>query len=110
MRTNPEVLHVLRRGEKLVGYVCMLPLSKETIMQSMKGKIAARAIPLDALEPFTPSTSLNFYIVAAIVRQDLPDKVRVVARLITEIARFLIRLTQQNMLVEELYAVAVTPS
>ena len=78
-------------------------------MHAMKGKISARAIPLDAIQPFTPSTSLTLYIVETVVKQDLPDRVRVAARLITEIATFLIRLTQQNMLVEELYAVAVTP-
>jgi len=109
MRKNPEVLHVLRRGDEIVGYACILPLSKETIMHAMKGKISARAIPLDAIEPFTPSTSLTLYIVETVVKQDRPDKVRVAARLISEIATFLIHLTQQNMLVEELYAVAVTP-
>jgi hypothetical protein len=110
MRKNPEVLHVLRRGDEIVGYVCMLPLSKETVMQALQGKISARAIPLDEIEPFTPSTSLALYIVEAVVKQDMPDKVRVAARFISEIAKFVIHLTQQNMLVEELYAVAVTPS
>ncbi len=26
MRKNPEVLHVLRRGDEIVGYVCMCPV------------------------------------------------------------------------------------
>ncbi len=106
MRKNPDVLHVLRRGEELVGYTSILPLPKETIMGAMKGKIAARGIPLDAIQPFTP---LTLYLVETVVKQDMPDKVHVAARLITEIATFLIRLTHQNMWVEELYAVAVTP-
>jgi hypothetical protein len=109
MRKNPEVLHVLRRGEEIVGYTCILPLPKETIMQAMKGKIAARGIPLDDIQPFTPFTPLTLYLVETVVKQDMPDKIHVAARLITEIATFLIRLTHQNMWVEELYAVAVTP-
>lgn len=108
LRKNPDVLHVLRRGEEIVGYACMLPLPKETIMQAMKGKIAARGIPLDDIQPFTPFTPLTIYLVEIVVKQDIPGGVEVAARLITEIARFLIRLTHQHMWVEELYALGVT--
>ena len=88
----------------------MLPLAKETVMHALQGKIAARAIPLDAIAPFRPSTSPILYIVEAVVNQDLPDKARVAARLISEVAQFVIHLTQQDMVIEELYAVAVTPA
>ena len=110
MRKNPDVLHVLRRSDDIVGYVCVLPLAKETVMHALQGKIAARAIPLDAIAPFSPSTSPILYIVEAVVNQDLPDKARVAARLISEVAQFVIHLTQQDMVIEELYAVAVTPA
>ena len=79
-------------------------------MPTLHGKIAARGIPLDAIELFIPALSGILFIVEAVVNQDLPNKARVAARLINGTAKFVIHLIQQNILIEELYAVAVTPS
>lgn len=106
IRKNPEVIHILRRGQEIVGYVSMLPLPIDTIYSVLEGKIRPRAIPIDNIQDFVPGKVLTLYVAEAIVNQSLPDKLRVGAKLISETAEFLISLAQQKITVTEMYAIA----
>ena len=108
IRKNPETIHILQRGQEIVAYISMLPLPLETIMLRLAGNIAARAIPIDDIQDFSPGKQLTLYVAEAIVKQDMPDRLRVGAKLLSETAEFLISLAQQKITVNELYMVATS--
>ena len=108
IRKNPETIHILHRGQEIVAYISMLPLPLETIMRRLAGSIAARAIPIDDIQDFSPGKPLTLYVAEAIVKQDMPDRLRIGAKLLSETAEFLISLAQQKITVNELYMVATS--
>ncbi len=94
-RKNPEALHILRRGADIVGYVSMFPLPLETVLKRMSGEYWNRSLPIDDILPYTPGAPIRLYIAEAVVNpQDDPRK-RIAARLISEIARYLLDLARQ---------------
>lgn len=108
IRQNPEALHVLRRGNEIVGYVAMWPMSNDTIMRRMRGEILHRSIPIDDIQPYIPGKSIQIYFADAIVSSEENKQSKLGARLMLEVARFLYRLAEQDIRITEIYTVGTT--
>lgn len=107
-RKNPEALHILRRGASIVGYVSMFPLPLETILKRMSNEYRNRALPIDDIQPYTPGKPLKLYIAETVVNPHEDTHKRAAARLISEMARYLLDLARQGIVIEEIYAVGTS--
>jgi hypothetical protein len=124
IRKNPQSIHILRKGNEVVGYISMLPLPYGTIEQRMQGILLNREIPIDDIRPFEPNHTILLYIAEMAVKH-APDHIgpnhepdtnnpdpqakRRGARLIRETARFIADLKRQGTTVSKIYAVGSTP-
>ncbi|MGH2505799.1 MAG: hypothetical protein ACRDHZ_00030 [Ktedonobacteraceae bacterium] len=108
MRKNPEALHILRRGATIVGYISIFPLPLETILKRMSNEYRNRTLPIDDIQPYSSGVPLRLYIAEAIVNPSEDPRKRVAARLISEIARYLLDLGKQGVIIEEVYAVGTS--
>lgn len=108
IRRNPEALHVLRRGDEIVGYIAMFPMPLDTIMRRMRGEILHRAIPIEDILPYIPGENIRLYFADAIVNKEENKQSKLGARLMLEVTRFLYRLAEQNVRVTEIYTVGTT--
>ena len=110
IRKNPESIHVLRRGAELIGYISILPLPLDTILDRLAGKLMNRTIPIDDIQPFAPNKTLILYVAEAAAKQSLPNRLRIGGKLMQEAMNFLITLAQQQKtFAQEIYAVGTTP-
>jgi len=110
IRKNPESIHVLHRGAEIIGYISILPLPLDTIMDRLAGKLMNRTIPIDDIQPFAPNKTLILYIAEAAAKQSLPNRLRIGGKLMEEAMNFLINLAQQQKTIaKEIYAVGTTP-
>lgn len=107
-RKNPESLHILRRGASIVGYVSMFPLPLETALKRMSGEYWNRSLPIDDIQPYISNQPLRLYIAEAVVNPSEDPHKRVAARLIGEIARYLLGMATQGIVIEEVYAVGTS--
>jgi hypothetical protein len=123
IRKNPQSIHILRKGNEVVGYISTLPLSIDTIVLRMQGKLLNREIPIDDIQPFEPNTHIMLYIAEMAVKHDPnhiknnepdmdnpdPQARRRGARLIREASRFVVDLKRQGTTISKIYAVGTTP-
>jgi hypothetical protein len=122
IRKNPWSIHILRREHEIVGYISMFPLSEDTLIQRLSGKLMNRTMPIDDIQDFTPNKTTNLYIAEMAVKHlpehlknqepdfDNPDPIakQIGARLIKEAARFVINLQKQGTIISEVYAVGTS--
>jgi len=65
MTKNPQVFFVLRNGaNKVVGFVALLPIKKETMDRFVRGEIRMADIPTEDVELFEPGKPLHLYVIA----------------------------------------------
>lgn len=107
-RKNPEALHILRRGATIVGYVSMFPLPITTILKRMSREYRNRTLPIDDIQPYIPGKPLKLYIAEAVVNPYEDPHKRNAARLISEIAHYMLNLAEQGVVIEEIYAVGTS--
>jgi hypothetical protein len=108
LRRNPECIHIMRRGDRTIGYFVLFPLSREIIMGRMKGELMHRDLPLEAIGRFTPGQPLLLYVADAVVSLAENHRSVLGVRLIREMMRFLHRLAAQGIELEELYTVGTS--
>ena len=110
LRKNPEALHILSKGGEIVGYSSMFPLPLETIMKRLSGEYWNRTIPIDDIQPFVPKMSYPLYLAEIAARKDvdLPDPRHIETRLISEIAKLLLRWAKEGIVFNEIYAVGTS--
>lgn len=123
IRKNPQSVHILRKGNEVIGYISILPLPIDTIVLRMQGKLLNREIPIDDIQPFEPNTPILLYIAEMAVKHDPnhiknnepdmdnpdPQARRRGARLIREASRFIVDLKRQGTIISKIYAVGTTP-
>jgi hypothetical protein len=116
LRKNPEALHILWRGNEIVGYVSMFPLPTETAIKRLIGEYWNRTIPIDDIQPFLPKNTYPLYIAEMVARQDkYEDEARRSIgtkkhgmRLIIEVAKLLVQWSIQDINFEDIYAVGTS--
>ncbi len=109
IRRNPEALHVLRRGQEIVGYTALFPLPMETMMKRMRGEYLHREIPIDDILPYRPGETIHLYFADAVVNLKENQHSHIGARLMLEVTRFIHQLAAQDVRIEDIYAVGTTP-
>src|SRR5205823_2041867 len=62
IRRNPQSVHVLRRGEEVVGYIAMFPLLEEVLLARLSGQLLNREIPIDEIGQFRSNTTILLYV------------------------------------------------
>lgn len=123
IRKNPQSIHILRKGNEIVGYISAFPLTPETLDLRLRGKLLNRTIPIDDIQAFTPNSTISLYIAEMAVKHnpenikknepdsnnpDVQAKQRG-ARLIRETAHFVQDLKKQGTTIKSLYAVGTSP-
>lgn len=123
IRRNPQSIHVLRKGNEIVGYISMFPLPTDTLNLRLQGKLMNRTIPIDDIQTFVPNRYILLYIAEMAVKHapehiknnepdmDNPDPQarQRGARLIKEASRFVADLKKQGTTINKFYAVGTTP-
>lgn len=116
LRRNPEALHILWKGNEIVGYVSMFPLPVETTLKRLSGEYWNRTIPIDDIQPFLPKNGYPLYIAEMVAKQytDESKMKRSIGskksgmRLVVEIAKLLIQWPGQGISFSEIYAVGTS--
>jgi hypothetical protein len=123
IRKNPQSVHILRKGNEIVGYISAFSLPEATLDLRLRGKLLNRTIPVDDIMPFTPNSTLSLYIAEMAVKHadsfikhnepdtNKPDPVARLlgARLIREAIRFINGLKKQGITITGVYAVGTSP-
>jgi len=123
IRKNPQSVHILRKGNKIVGYISMFPLNENTLSERLEGKLMNRTIPIDDIQIFAPNKSILLYVAEMAVEHspehikngepdpDNPDPQarQRGAKLIKETAHFIADLRKQGTIISKFYAVGTTP-
>ncbi len=116
LRKNPEALHILWKGNDIVGYISMFPLPYETVMKRLSGEYWNRTIPIDDIQPFLPKNTYPLYIAEMVAKQEKSESAiklpigtkRVGMRLVVETAKLLVQWSVQDIRFEEIYAVGTS--
>jgi hypothetical protein len=116
LRRNPEALHVLWKGNDIVGYISMFPLPIETVMKRLSGEYWNRTIPIDDIQPFLPKNAYPLYIAEMVAKQEKSENnakspigtKRSGMRLVIETAKLLVQWSVQDITFKEIYAVGTS--
>jgi hypothetical protein len=123
IRRDPQSVHILRKGNEILGYISMFSLPMDTLLARLRGDLWNRHIPVEDIQPFRPNTTIPLYIAEIAVKHspeylvhdepvsDKPDPTarRLGARVIKEAMNFIVKLGKQGTIVSELYAVGTSP-
>jgi len=105
IRRNPQSVHILRKRDEIIGYVSAFPLDEDVLEQRLDGRLLNREIPIDAIQRFKPSSSIDLY-VAEMAAKDADDHLGAI--LIRHTARFLKDLAKQGTAINNLHAVGTS--
>lgn len=116
LRRNPEALHILWKGNEIVGYISMFPLPTETALKRLSGEYWNRSIPIDDIQPFLPKNQYPLYIAEMVAKQDKNEDdekasigvKRSGMRLVVEVAKLLVQWSIQDITFSEIYAVGTS--
>src|SRR5579871_806516 len=112
MRKNKDIYHGLYTQDgNLVGYICLLPLSKETIDLFITDKIKTTDITENEIEPFKPNHPIHLYIMAMCIDPIYPtrQKHEYGARLISGLFALLLDFATHNIKIETISARSYKP-
>lgn len=107
MRKNPETFFVLRNSaNKVVGYIALLPLKKDTMDRFVKGEIGMDDIPPNDVELFEPGRPVHLYVIALCVDPVYKAAVKgeYGARIVRGLFAFLLELAQRGVEIETITA------
>jgi hypothetical protein len=112
MRINQQSVFVLRKGEKIVSYASMLPLSWKGIEGRATKRYMNRSIPFEEIGDYTSNTSIHLYIAELATTNfdvSLQQQRFYSMRMISELFAFALRLLDRKIRIEGLYAIATSP-
>lgn len=107
MRKNPETFFVLRNSaNKVVGYIALLPLKKDTMDRFVKGEIGMDDISPNDVEFFEPGRPVHLYVIALCVDPVYKAAVKgeYGARIVRGLFAFLLELAQRGVEIETITA------
>jgi hypothetical protein len=107
MRKNPETFFVLRNSaNKVVGYIALLPLKKDTLDRFVKGEIGMDDIPPNDIELFEPGRPVHLYVIALCVDPVYKATVKgeYGAKMVRGLFAFLLELAQRGVEIETITA------
>jgi hypothetical protein len=118
LRRNPEALHILWKGNAIVGYISMFPLPTEIALKRLSGEYWNRTIPIDDIQPFLPKNRYPLYVAEMVAKSEKGKRggkepigaKNAGMRLIVETAKLLIQWSAQDITFSELYAVGTSES
>ncbi len=113
LQKEPETFYMLKTKQKVVGYHCMVALSKEQIIQILKEEDRPINIQPDHMSSFQPGTEpLNIYVVVTGLAQDLTPQEEGAygASLVRGIMRLFQRLGRRGVNIGTVYARSRTES
>ena len=108
---NPEIFYIVEQEGILVGYLGMLPLTKESIEQIMpksNENVKVSKITSEDVVKFEPGEIDNIFLIME-VRQGLSRSKQYAARLINEGIEVLENLGRRGIIIKHLYATSSTP-
>ena len=115
LRRNPEALHILWRGNAIIGYISMFPLSHQTVMKRLSGEYWNRTIPIDDIQPFLPKNEYPLYIAEMVAKHEKNEETgdsiaskRAGMRLVVETAKLIVQWSMQDVTFDKIYAVGTS--
>lgn len=110
-RSNPEIFHVLKQDDIVVGYVGIFPLKQEAIDKIMAGMSESR-FRMEALAPeyitqFKPGEADNVFLIIG-VKQGVKKSKLYGARVIEGTIQFLERLAHRKVFIKKAYGTSRT--
>lgn len=110
-QTNPEIFHVLKQGEVVVGYVGIFPLKHEAIEKIVSGMAESR-FRIEVLAPehitqFKPEEAEEVFLIIG-AKQDVRKSTLYGARLISGSIEFLETLARRGVIIKKAYATSRT--
>ncbi|HLI70682.1 MAG TPA: hypothetical protein VKV19_13065 [Ktedonobacteraceae bacterium] len=110
-QTNPEIFHVLKQGETVVGYVGIFPLKREAIEKIMSGMAESRfrteVLAPEYITQFKPGEASEVFLIIG-AKQDVKKSKLYGARLISGTIEFLETLARRGVIVKKAYATSRT--
>jgi len=100
-----EIGHLLLDHEKIIGYVTMLPLSHEQVMQIMCKEVRPSKIPVAELPRLEPGKPIDLFIVDLAVD---PKVKQAVVNLVGKLLTYFEELGREGVEIEGIYATAST--
>ncbi len=70
---NPEFDYIVKRDNKVVAYLTLLPLKHETVQPFMEGKIRGKDITPDDIETFEPNKAIECIIIGTATDPDVEE-------------------------------------
>lgn len=114
MQHNPEIFYTLRNKGVLVGYACILPISKTWLNKTVLNRkepflFSLQDIPLNAIRtPQKLNTVSDILIDLNVVRGDRKEITHYAQRLLLEVGHALKRFEARGASIKTLYALPIT--
>jgi len=111
LRKNPATNFIVRDRGRLVAFMHVLPVKRETIKRWLNGEIKEWQIRAEDLELYTPGISVECIILSTVTTPDVDkqDRRQYGMRLIRGFLHFLQDLAKQDITITRFYAVNTTP-
>lgn len=110
-QANPEIFHVLKQGETVVGYVGIFPLRHEAIEKIMTGMSESRfrteVLAPEYLTQFKPGEAEEVFLIIG-AKQDVKKSKLYGARLIAGCIEFLETLARKGVIIKKAYGTSRT--
>jgi hypothetical protein len=111
MDTNPDIFYVVKEEGQVMGYVSIIPMSREVIEKVLRDEVHMKDITPHDILPFVSGTPTDLYLMTMVVRPALsPSEKRAYgARLISGLTTVLIELGRKGIVFRDIYARTNTP-
>ncbi len=110
-QANPEIFHVLKQGETVVGYVGIFPLKHEAVEKIMSGMAESRfrteVLSPEYITQFKPGEAEEVFLIIG-AKQDVKKSKLYGARLISGTIEFLETLARRGVVIKKAYATSRT--
>ncbi len=110
-QANPEIFHVLKQGETVVGYVGIFPLKHEAIEKIMSGMAESRfrteVLAPEYITQFKPGEAEEVFLIIG-AKQEVKKSTLYGARLISGTIEFLETLARRGIIIRKAYATSRT--
>lgn len=109
---NPEFDYIVKRDNRIVAFLTLLPLKHDTIQAFMEGKIRGKDITSDDIETFEPNKSIECIIIGTATDQDVSETMRThyMLVLIRGIMQELKKLGARGITITKVYGTSESPT